>query len=195
MTLFANLFCHELTYALGSTLITIAENIHLAAEDFDSLSLEQLEKLELYEKAKLRKNELESIFYETFIMVSTYFKQQLFKITAKVWEANIHLWDEGAGAQRRLYENLVDMLSNETSLTKLVTQIALSISCFIPSVTWLDEIAEALRNCMTGCTAFIDMSNNYPRKYLGKLAALNSAKQFLVQVMRNLHYSLGNVAC
>ena len=87
------------------------------------------------------------------------------------------------------------MISEEASLTKIVTHLALGVSCFIPSVTWLDEIAEALRNCMQGCTTFIDMSNNYPSAHCNKLNEINSTKKYLMQTMRNLQYSLGNVAC
>ena len=38
MTIFADFFCHELLFALGSTLMTISENEHLTEEDKSTLS-------------------------------------------------------------------------------------------------------------------------------------------------------------
>ena len=38
------------------------------------------------------KHTLESILYDTFIMISIFFKKQLFEMSQKLWEAKLHTW-------------------------------------------------------------------------------------------------------
>ena len=99
------------------------------------------------------------MFYDTLIMVATYFKQQIFVITSLIFDEKMNNKDEEV--VKEFFDRLKALLSEKTSLSSILTQLVLGVSSFVPSVTWLDEIAEALRSCITGCNSFIDMCNNY----------------------------------
>ena len=54
-------------------------------------------RLDAFNSASAKKHTLESILYDTFIMLSNYFKQQLFDLSQKLWEAKVHNWGERVG--------------------------------------------------------------------------------------------------
>lgn len=140
---------------------------------------------------------LEPIFYETFIQVSTYFKEQMFLLTEQFWAKSIQEWDSESD-WKECYDKLLKLINGENgenNLARVLTELALGVSSYIPNVTWLDEISEAIKNCIIGSNHFIAMCHNYPTSVVDKLMACNTVVPYLVNFQRHMNYALGNVAC
>lgn len=69
----------------------------------------------------------------------------------------------------------------------------LTMCSYTPKVTWLDEIAEALKNCSNALTHFITMCNCFTVE--SKVREMNSALPYMQFVYRYVNYAIGNVAC
>ena len=150
----------------------------------------------LLEKAKDKKRQIEPIIYDTFIMVSASFKEQLFAISEKIWNAKIYNWNGGEAEWTACYDKLKSLISDELGLAQVVTELALGFSCYVPKVTWLDEIAEAIKHCITGSNHAISMCNNFPpNQHAEKLRNCNTLVPCLVNFLRHMNYALGNIAC
>ena len=56
---------------------------------------------------------LETILYDTFIMISVYFKEQVFAVTQKLWDAKMHTWKSDSGEIEGFFEMLKAMYQSE----------------------------------------------------------------------------------
>ena len=97
-------------------------------------------------KAENRKKILEEVLYETFILVSEVFKQQMIDITASLKKAKVCKWtsDEQQNQQKQLFGFLSKIFNGERYPARLSLMFSLMICTHKPEVLWLDEIAEAI---------------------------------------------------
>ena len=66
------------------------------------------------------------MFYDTLIMVATYFKQQIFVITALIFDENMNNKDDET--VKEFFDRLKALLSEKTSLSSIVTQLMFGVS-------------------------------------------------------------------
>ena len=85
------------------------------------------------------------------------------------------------------------MNDTEHSLSRVVNWMTISMCVYTPCVTWLDELAEALKNCSTALNHFISMSYNYPDS--AKLLEHNTMLPYTKSLLRVVSYAIGNVSC
>lgn len=135
---------------------------------------------------------LEDILYNSFIMVSVYYKEQVTAITKKIKDAKLHAWSQDD--VKSFFALLKEMNDTENSVTRIVLHFCIAVCSYTPKVTWLDEIAEALKNCSTALTEFIAMCNCIPAKSEADRRAINSVLPFMQFVYRYVNYAIGNVA-
>ena len=92
-------------------------------------------------------------------MISSYFKEQMFAVTQKIWDAKIHTWDNKEKIEG-FFTSLRGLYDQKLSLSRIVHMLVQVVSSYKPKVTWLDEIAEALNNIATGLNHFMAMIEN-----------------------------------
>ena len=73
--------------------------------------------------------------------------------------------------------------------------MTLSICSYTPKVNWLDEVAEALKNCMTALNHYISLSNNFPVRVHSEMIESNKLLPFARTMLKYVNYGIGNIAC
>ena len=79
------------------------------------------------------------------------------EITSIVAKTNVSEWSEEE--QESKYEYLYSFLDSDNSLMRVIQMYTIMMGTHKPDVTWLDEIAEALKNCAQGLSSYLTMSN------------------------------------
>lgn len=89
------------------------------------------------------------------------------------------------------------MYEAENSLSRVTLFMNLSMVSFESKVTWLDEIAEALKNCANAMNHFISMSHNFPvsRQSADDFLKKNTLLPKVITMLRQVCYGLGRVSC
>ena len=128
-------------------------------EETKTLNKDGTVKQSVYSKAQETKRILDSVFYDNLIMISSYFKEQMFAVTQKIWDAKIHTWDNKEKIEG-FFTSLRGLYDQKLSLSRIVHMLVQVVSSYKPKVTWLDEIAEALNNIATGLNHFMAMIEN-----------------------------------
>ena len=103
------------------------------------------------------------MLYETFIQISQVFKTQLEGITEQVRESKVHCWEDAEEA-KSFFTFLDGIFGAEKSIHRICLMFSLMMLAHKPDVTWLDEIAEALKNCASGLNSYLIMYQNLPWK-------------------------------
>ena len=98
-------------------------------------------------KAQERVKVLDGILYQTFIDISEHFKIQLNFALGEIEKIDWEGWTEEHGIA--LFKFLEGLFSDENSILRCVQMFNLMVLGFKPDITWLDEIAEALKNAVT----------------------------------------------
>ena len=86
---FVSKYCQTLFLVFGKQIVLIQEHQGASASDGGAEARKKRDELNA---AKEMKHTLESILYDTFIMISIFFKKQLFEMSQKLWEAKLHTW-------------------------------------------------------------------------------------------------------
>lgn len=68
------------------------------------------------------------------------------------------------------------------------------MSAHQPDVTWLDEISEALKNCVEGMNSYLVMQHNLPHSSQMRVAKVDSYRKVIEESLRALNYSIGVIA-
>ena len=68
------------------------------------------------------------------------------------------------------------------------------MSAHKPELIWLDEIAEALKNCAEGLNAYLVMNQNLPLKVQSRISKLDTYGNLVKESLRAISYSIGVVA-
>ena len=87
------------------------------------------------------------------------------------------------------------MYDSELSLSRVVLFMTLSVCAYTPKVTWLDEVAEALKNCMTSLNHYISLSHNFPVKVHNEMIENNKLLPYIRMMLKYVNYAIGNIAC
>jgi hypothetical protein len=87
---FIKVYCYELQITHCNQKMIIETNKEMSREAKTKADRAKLTSLE---NAEARTSILEPILYDTFIMVSIYFKEQIFLLSENVWAKEIHKWD------------------------------------------------------------------------------------------------------
>ena len=151
---FVSLFCTELMFNFGNQLLTICDNRDVKRDG--DLSSDEKVKLEALTQAEARKAILEEVLYETFIIVSETFKEQMIEITQMVKMARVQDW-ESDEEKKSFFEFLSKVFNGKFSISRLIMTFSIMVCAHKAEVLWLDEIAEALKNCAEGHDAYLLM--------------------------------------
>ena len=157
-------------FKFGVTLLNILENQDVK-QDGD-LSNEEKVKLETLKKAQARKILLEEVVYETFIVMSQTFKQMMNFISEQVRAARVYEW-ENEDQQKALFDFLSKMFHGQNSPSRICMMLSVMTFSHKPETIWLDEIAEALRNCAEGLDSYLLMKSNLLHKEKMALARVD----------------------
>ena len=63
-----------------------------------------------------------------------------------------------------------------------------------PDVIWLDEIAEALKNCAEGLNSYMLMYLNLPKKTQMRLNKIDTYRKIVEESLRSIGYSIGVIS-
>lgn len=137
-------FCQELMIAMGKQLVIIADNENV--KKTGNLNQEEQDKLKTLEKAQVQKKVLEDILYNSFITVSESFKVQMAELTKVVKETKPWLWDSDEKI-KSFFAFLAGVFNDENGVPRVILMFSLMMMAHKADVTWVDEIAEALKNC------------------------------------------------
>ena len=192
LNMFVRKYSQEMFFAFGKQQLIIEDNKDL--KEMPDMTKEDRVKLNSVTKALEKKDQLEGIFIDTLLLISTFFKEQLFCVSQKMWEAKPYNWNDDERIER-FFNRLTEMHDQELSLSRVILQLTLYMCSYLPKVTWLDEIAEALKNCAIGLNHFISMSDNFPVQAASKIYELNTTLPWMKMMLRNVTFGLGNVSC
>jgi hypothetical protein len=177
--------------SLASQLLTILDNGDVRKEG--ALSQEEQAKLKKLHDAEARKKVLEEMIYATWILASESYKSLLTALSDKIVAAKIYEWADDA--QIASFYHLVNRLfGEEGSLQRVVLMFNLFMCSHKPGVTWLDEVAEGLRNCAEGLEGYTVMNKNM--NYIGqkRLKDLDTFQRLVEESQRAICYSIGAVS-
>lgn len=104
--------------------------------------------------AKERKKLLEPLLYDSFILVSQQFKALVQSVTIKVSQAKVYDWPDDEQI-KAFYDFLSSLFDAENSIPRVSLMFNLMMVTHKPDVTWLDEIAEALKNSAEGLNSYL----------------------------------------
>ena len=82
----------------------------------------------------------------------------------------------------------------EHSLLRVILMFSLMVCAHKADVTWLDEIAEALRNCAEALDFYIIMTQNIPFSGLKKIGESDTFIKVIDQSQRAVCYAIGHVS-
>ena len=139
---------------MGKQLEVILENEKIKKSG--NLSPEELEMLQVLEKAQAQKKVLEDILYHAFISVSEGFKAQMEELTKFVQETKAWDWEE-EGQVQSFFNFLAAIFNDENGVPRVILMFSLMMMAHKADVTWIDEIAEALKNCALGLDHYSTM--------------------------------------
>ena len=82
-------------------------------------------------------------------------------ITEKTKEAQIYAWtDENDEYKKEFFTFMEKLFNGERSTVRLSLMFCLTVCAFKAEVLWLDECAEALKNCAEGFDSYLLMKQN-----------------------------------
>ena len=91
--------------------------------------------------------------------MSQTFKQMMNFITEQVRAARVYEW-ENEDQQKALFDFLSKMFHGKNSPSHICMMLSVMTFSHKPEIIWLDEIAEALRNCAEGLDSYLLMKSN-----------------------------------
>ena len=121
------------------------------------------------------------------------FKSQCEDITKQVKAAQVHDWEDQEAA-KGFFDFVSTIFNAEKSIHRICLMFSLMMTAHKPDVTWLDEIAEALRNCADGLNSYLNMYKNLPYKAQMKLAKVDKFRKHVEESLRAINYSIGVVS-
>ena len=102
---------------------------------------------------------LEVALYETFIQTSESFQQLMNMLIFTLDTENVYNWGEKEDV-RNFFSFLAEIFTVKDSLLNVVEMLSLMMRAHKAQITWLDETAEALKNCSNGLETYILFSKN-----------------------------------
>ena len=133
------------------------------------------------------------MLYETFILISQRFKSLIQDITKQITSGKVYEWEDTE--QIKGFYSFISVLFNaEKSIPRISLMYSLMMSAHKPELIWLDEIAEALKNCAEGLNAYLVMNQNLPLKVQSRISKLDTYGNLVKESLRAISYSIGVVA-
>ena len=118
-------------------------------------------------------------------------------ITEAIQKARVHEWtsEEQQVKQKELFAFLTKLFNIEHSPARISLMFSLMVCTHKPEVLWLDEIAEALRNCAEGLDSYILLKQNMLYADRKAISAHDKAFHDTVEAsQRMVCYGIGVVA-
>lgn len=114
-------------------------------------------------------------------------------ITKQVEKSKVYDWEDSDQVQK-FYDFISKLFNAENSLPRIALMFSLMMSAHKPEVTWLDEIAEALKNCAEGLNSYLLMYSNLPYKKQISMMKVDSYRKVVEESLRFVSYSIGQIA-
>ena len=102
------------------------------------------------------------------------------------WENKEHV--------KEFYSFISKLFNSENSIPRIVLMFSMMMCAHKPHVTWLDEIAEALKNCADGLNLYLLMYKNLPYKKQLDLMKVDTYRRVVEESLRMVCHCIGVVA-
>ena len=123
-------------------------------------------------------------------------------LTQQINDAKIHEWEKDEDAEG-FFSFAEKILDSDKSILRICLMFSMMMTAHKPDVTWLDEIAEALRNCVDGLNTYKIMRKNWPVKVDIKIIRrvnetefkdIDKINKLVDECMRSFNYSIGIIS-
>ena len=124
-------------------------------------------------------------------MVSHQFKEQINALVDKLTASN-EAGELSATDYQEVADNFFTMISADNSIYKNVQRFSQIFSFIKIEVSWLDEVAEALKNTLTAFNSYIIFTKNLQPDLYEKITAIKSKlTKLIMEQMRQTCYTIG----
>jgi len=111
----------------------------------------------------------------------------------QVANAKAYEWPDEAQV-KSYYDFLCSLYNAENSIPRMSLMFNLMMTAHKPDITWLDEIAEALKNSAEGLNSYLQMFQNLSLPAQEKLNEIDTYRKVVEESLRAICYSIGVVA-
>ena len=133
------------------------------------------------------------MIYETFILISQNFKELLTNMTECVLSSKIYE-SENKDHVKDFYSFISKLFNSENSIPRISLMFSMMMCAHQPNVTWLDEIAEALKNCADGLNQYLLMYKSLPYKKQLDLMKVDTYRRVVEESLSMVCHCIGVVS-
>ena len=106
-----------------------------------------------------------------------------------LWKLDLNSWSDSE--LKDLFSYLEKVLSDENCLLRSIKKFCLMFCTYNVDITWLDEIAEGIKNVATLLSDFTVFSQNLPAKTKKSFRLQDPTTKFLNESLRQITYTVG----
>ena len=188
--IFVRFYCQELMVAYSNQLLELLETE--GSEDSEDVSKEEKLKVKRFLDAIERRKVLDELLFQTFIDVSEHFQQQMNLLLQKMYEVDFESWSEDE--LKNFYRFLESVFSNENHVLRSILKYCLMFNNFEVDITWLDEIAEGIKNVATVLSNYQTIHQNMPPKVKKIFKGNDAFTKLITDSMRQIMYTIGRIS-
>ena len=107
----------------------------------------------------------------------------------ELWKLDVNSWSDSE--LKDLFNYLERVFSDENCLLRSIKKFCLMFCTYNVDITWLDEIAEGIKNVATQLSNFTIFTQNLPVKIKKSFRLQDPVTKFLSESLRQITYTIG----